>query len=926
MNVNPAHVLWVGLTTRIVTQPLHSRSGEEESAVKSILGLFCQTRELMEEHPDQPQFLDVARAMLETARPYTARWHAWMTADKDRVDAGGEPRLRFKDEWFRRQFRRELIALQPRMIGFAKAFDQLRQGRPAQPSWINPNAQELAALSKECPAPGKANLGKALAAGIGRQVPVNNGSAALDQINKSEAAAIHARRGTPNVDAETPPVMNATGAGFSGGGIRSATFCLGVAQVLSRRGLLKQFDYVSTVSGGGYFGSFLSAYLGNPDVGNGPGRKEKIESTFKSLFDRGINDSEPPALRHLRNSSRYLEDGSPARKTAGIGIVAAGVLFNLLILLQIPAWAGVLTYLLAKVYFWGGNDLIREAGPWLPPFDAPVSAAVLVAITLTMALLFIFPRVKDKSYADEASGNESKTLLQWNRWFPALALLTLVALAIWLVPVLFRIYVEIRNGLIFTRIGRLTGMFEQFSAVAGVSLTVIFGALAARLKGKGKSGALLQIATFVAGPLLCLFVYLGVGYRLLTSNSAENWPWWAVVAVLAALALWSMFLVNVNTYSPHNYYRDRLSDCYLRYPLRDVCNGEQREREIAASKDEEISRDTLRLTQLNQNPAAPYHLLNTTVNLPNSKSRELRGRNGDFFVFSKLWCGSPATGYFPTTELEAADPHLNLGTVLAISGAAASSNMGWQTKHALRMLMTIANVRLGYWLLNPIKWRARKKARAPGPEYLFREMFARGIHEERQYLNLSDGGHIENLACYELLRRKCKFIVCIDGGMEPSMVCEDLMRLERYAAIDLGIRMHYDVADLKLQSNGYSKSYGTLVKIDYNPPATATERAQRRPEDAEWGWMIYIKLAMIGYGPGYMMDYKRQNPGFPHESTGDQIYDEAQFEAYRSLGESAAESLFTAPDIQGRTDLDLESWFAGLASTILPDNDEAFRS
>jgi hypothetical protein len=199
------------------------------------------------------------------------------------------------------------------------------------------------------------------------------------------------------------------------------------------------------------------------------------------------------------------------------------------------------------------------------------------------------------------------------------------------------------------------------------------------------------------------------------------------------------------------------------------------------------------------------------------------------------------------------------------------------------------------------------------------------MHENRQYLNLSDGGHIENLACYELLRRKCKFIVCIDGGMEPSMVCEDLMRLERYAAIDLGIRMHYDVADLKLQSNGYSKAYGTLVKIDYNPPATATERARRKSEDAEWGWMIYIKLAMIGYGPGYMMDYKRQNPGFPHESTGDQIYDEAQFEAYRSLGESAAESLFTAPDISGETDLDLDEWFGALASTILPDNDEAFR-
>ena len=72
------------------------------------------------------------------------------------------------------------------------------------------------------------------------------------------------------------------------------------------------------------------------------------------------------------------------------------------------------------------------------------------------------------------------------------------------------------------------------------------------------------------------------------------------------------------------------------------------------------------------------------------------------------------------------------------------------------------------------------------------------------------------------------------------------MRLERYAAIDLGIKMHYDIEDLKLQANGYSRSYGVMVKIEYAPPGSESERRDRPAEKAQWGWMLYLKLAMVG--------------------------------------------------------------------------------
>src|SRR4051812_42938191 len=59
--------------------------------------------------------------------------------------------------------------------------------------------------------------------------------------------------------ADEPVGSDRVGIAFSGGGIRSATFGLGVLEALKHRGLLKKLHYLSTVSGGGYIGAWLSA-------------------------------------------------------------------------------------------------------------------------------------------------------------------------------------------------------------------------------------------------------------------------------------------------------------------------------------------------------------------------------------------------------------------------------------------------------------------------------------------------------------------------------------------------------------------------------------------------------------------------------------------------------------------------------------------
>jgi hypothetical protein len=416
----------------------------------------------------------------------------------------------------------------------------------------------------------------------------------------------------------------------------------------------------------------------------------------------------------------------------------------------------------------------------------------------------------------------------------------------------------------------------------------------------------LAVKLFIlAGPLFFFAIFLRAGLwaGLGRPVSADDPNAARLLIATAMLWVWGWLFVNVNLFSLHPLYRDRLCECYL----------------VRKGKDgtaEQVKR--LPLSELKAE-AAPYRLINATVNLPRSKNPELRGRRGDFFLFSPKFCGSPIVGYGPTSEMETRDPHLDLGSATAISGAAAGTNMGWKTRTEFRFLLSVLNVRLAYWLRNPGKKGELAKYLFPGAWYLVREMFG-SMDESCFYLNVSDGGHIENLGVYELLRRQCKFIVSVDVGMEGGLECADLIRLQRYAEIDLGIRLHFDLADFALESNGRTKAYATLVIIDYDPPKSGELETARDWDQAKIGWMIYIKPCITGEEPAYISDYRRLNPTFPHETTADQLYSEEQFEAYRRLGECAANSLF-GEELMGTTPPEnLEEWFRRLAGSLLPDN------
>jgi hypothetical protein len=424
-------------------------------------------------------------------------------------------------------------------------------------------------------------------------------------------------------------------------------------------------------------------------------------------------------------------------------------------------------------------------------------------------------------------------------------------------------------------------------------------------------------------PFLLVLMYVNVGYW--TIYERETWLYWT------APVIWFLtwMFVNVNLTSLHPFYRDRLSKAFLFEMRRPRERIDCSEGHARPTLDERpcVDRASTRLSRINEGHQAPYHLINCACNISGPNDATARSRQADFFIFSKHYVGSPSTGYCRTRDIEAADPHLNLGTAMAISGAAAAPNAGVTTIGPLVLLMALLNVRLGYWLPNPRfvkerpsddgsdnRWmRAVEKVRksphwilgsGPGPVYLVYEALRRN-RAERALVNVSDGGHIENLGIYELLRRRCRFIIACDAEADAKVTFGSLAALIRYARIDLGIEIDIDLAEIRRNQEGLSRRHCTLGRIYY--------------PGGEIGRLLYIKSSVSGIESEVIREYRARNASFPHETTADQFFDEAQFEAYRSLGQQCAQSLFEgACAMQFTERLHIEHWFNRLRLVLRP--------
>jgi hypothetical protein len=404
------------------------------------------------------------------------------------------------------------------------------------------------------------------------------------------------------------------------------------------------------------------------------------------------------------------------------------------------------------------------------------------------------------------------------------------------------------------------------------------------------------------------------------------------------LGLGGIFIVSgcisLNATSLHSFYRDRLAETFLE-PIED--------------QDRTISLSELDTTA----NGAPYFLFAATLNRkpqdrnpsmlssrpaaktpdepPHSTQLEVPGttqlgheRPGETptetFLLSRHFCGSASLGYRATSQYQKG--RLNLDDAMAISGAAFSPV---QTSNPLiGFLMTIFNMRLGQWLLDPSLDAQKQRSlrlRWPSVHALLAQSLWFG--NQPLWYFVTDGGHHENLGLWPLLQRRCRLIIVSDASEDSSAGFADLLRVLRRARFEQGIRISGlarrgqfldEEEDDEITSllrllrpdheadTGESNTRREITNADTPLPRLSRRHffcarivyppdGENEANDPQEGYLIYLKPTLTGDEPVELQGYAALNADFPHNPTMDQLYDEDRFESYRQLGEHIGDHL-----------------------------------
>jgi hypothetical protein len=275
----------------------------------------------------------------------------------------------------------------------------------------------------------------------------------------------------------------------------------------------------------------------------------------------------------------------------------------------------------------------------------------------------------------------------------------------------------------------------------------------------------------------------------------------------------------------------------------------------------------------------PLHVICTTLNAVSSTHIGRHEKQSESFTFTPLHVGNHNVGYRAAREYGSdgggQGTGLSLGMAMAVSGAAASPAMGMYSSKSLAFLLTLANARLGLWFGNPqsnSSWRNSEPPLGVGP--LMRELL--GLTTDRNpYVYLSDGGHYENLALWEMVARRCRFIIVSDAGCDPEYTFDDLANAVRRIRLDLGIPIQFDSLEITRAGQNHGNPHAAIGRIKYSVVDG---------ENAPDGTILYLKATLSGDEPIDIRNFSAGDPLFPHDSTANQFFDEARFESYRLLG------------------------------------------
>lgn len=854
---------------------------------------------------------------------------------------------------------------------------------------------------------------------------VVDGPYTLEILKDRERRRIDARRELYGEDVSASRTY--AGLALSGGGIRSATFSLGILRELAALKILHRFDYLSTVSGGSYIGSYYCGLFAPRRPDGQTDTKTDAVLTAKSFggaaaivdpFGVETGDARR-SLNWLRQSGRYLAPsgsgdiwhaiGMLVRNWIGLHLVIGtsimliALLFGvgarlayyrwgaelplftgrewlrfapLAVLLAIPiachvacGWAYWLTTRdVNRPRKWryastGGTVIIAlgallwalNPGEFRSPEGNVVPAAVVGLFALAALILVgLCYALAYRAAGAEQRWDECRTrLTRPMRWCMQWVVILSVAAAIDALS--FQAYRALLSELFVFGLPAIAA-----SVLAGRRLVARLSLLVGSIPGQkgadeqppkrsliSKDRLLTWVAALAAILLLVLVVliwavlaylaawptddlmvrefhsgcplqdritferevWLGCGGR----NWAAIWlqwgAWSAGLALLAGCIAATPEFLNLSGLTA--FYASRLRRAYL-----GAGNPPRLAEDVVVDKGEggdEVWLEDYYPPVPEAALAAPLHLINITLNETRSSGSNIvqRDRRGRNLVVSPdgIYCTASRGKALYRIAFDR-DRHemLPLSSWIAISGAAFSTGLGSRTGFPLSQLAGLANVRLGYW------WRARTEGTGNPTQYdLFREFRGDYSGPDEKYWYLSDGGHFENTGVYELIRRQVPFILVSDNGMDERYEYEDIANLVRKARIDFNCEINFANAatlDARLgKSSAVRRRFGTLDQIaggigkdDLVVAALAALRYETPGGGDHYGTMVLIKPRLTGDGPADLFRYKAANAAFPHQTTLDQFFDEAQWESYYHLGRLIAQGIFGAEAPKWRPD------------------------
>lgn len=730
------------------------------------------------------------------------------------------------------------------------------------------------------------------------------------------------------------------GISISGGGIRSASFGIGVLQALNAKNvklkdqfgkLFEQFDYLSTVSGGGYAGTCLSWFRTRHTTGNffPFGAKRSGNINLNNEIDESDTAKPTPEsiLSYIRLHGKYLTPGGCLDFISAFGTVLRGMLtsasfyfvfltFTMVLLIgaseKAQSYSVNLPYLELSAIVDKFGELVTSAQNWISNNDTSnykklsdkdkyviqfglvlsiLSALIFVLLTFIKAV--ILPIFTDRT---------DLGLLKdywWRRHIQCInglmLKLIIVGVIILTLPIVYRI---LQNG--STPYGIILGLAAAYFRFRSIS---------------GKSAFLSKFPAVIGNASMIIAAGIFIYVLLLYAYKFADYFWqtgaWMSVAYYAVALVIAGILININYVALGRMYRDRLMETFM--PSNDAVNKNEW---MPSNGADAFGLDELCKRQ--DNHIRPYHLINTNAVMVNDSDMRLKGRGGTSFLLSPIYVGSDPTKYTETENYMKKRGSvfnytgLTAATAMAVSGAAANPNTGvggeGKTRNFLiSFLMTFFNIRLGFWGINPnASFFKRANILYPGIPALF----GMGFKSSRPFLDLSDGGHFENLGMYELLRRRCKLIITSDAGADQNFNFADLGNAVERARVDFGITIRFNTStnnnesyDLQHLLPGTAGDAEFMVKFQLAKRGFALATISY-PEDKEQGkpamegLLLYIKSTLTKGLPADLYGYKAKNPSYPDQTTADQFFDEFQFEAYRELGYEITKSALADPTVK----------------------------